>query len=519
MPVHHRAASRSAAALVLGFIVWFAPGAGAALADDTTVAWSVSPAHEDGTLDGRTRLELQVDAGATVADHVTIANASTAEQTFDVYGADAINTADGGYDLLAAATPSTDAGTWITVDQPQVTIPALSTATVAVTVAVPATATPGDHAAGILVSRTNPTPDAGGVVVDSRVAVRVYVRVSGELQPALTVSDVRVHYTPSLVPFAPSNADVSYTVRNTGNVMVLGTPRVRVTGPFGTQLATRDAEQTNEVLPGQSFTVHTVLAGVEPAVVGTAVVDVAMAAAPGPETEIPLVSSTARKAFPAVPWTGLAVLVLVGLGVWWWLRARRIRRQEGEAMWAELVDHAKAGELPPGPAHADGRRGTPGGAASALGIALVLVLGTLVSALVATSPASAADGAPSGQAQVNLSIPPAPSPSSSASSSATPSAPPTSSRPNPRPSRGGSPVLPDTGSTETPTPTPLATYRATPAPSRTPAPAGADTVWRPPRGLTPPQWALLSVSGAVAASAAGFGVRTLVRARGRAVAS
>ena len=39
-----------------------------------------------------------------------ITNSSTVDREFAVYGADAFNTADGGYDLLAAAEVSTDVG-------------------------------------------------------------------------------------------------------------------------------------------------------------------------------------------------------------------------------------------------------------------------------------------------------------------------------------------------------------------------------------------------------------------------
>ena len=146
----------------------------------------------------------------------------------------------------------------------------------------------------MVVSRAVPKSDAQGVLLYTRVAVRLSVRVAGALAPALTVQDVHVEYTPSLVPFGPSDADLRYTVKNTGNVTVLGEPRVRITGPFGITLATKQAQATREVLPGQSFTVRTALGGVAPALLDTAVVDVKMAAAPGPDTTIPLVSSTAR---------------------------------------------------------------------------------------------------------------------------------------------------------------------------------------------------------------------------------
>lgn len=226
----------SLAATALGIAALLAPQTAAWADDAPPVAWSVSPADATGTADGRTRLEVALDPGKATTEHVTVANASTTEQTFKVYGADAFNTATGGYDLLAAGVASTDAGSWVAVDHGTVTVPALSAATVAVTVTVPAGATPGDHAAGVVVSRAQPASDAKGVLIDSRVAVRLSVRVAGALTPALEVEDVHVTYTPSWVPFAGSDAHVSYRVHNKGNVTVVGEPRLRVDGPFGTVL-------------------------------------------------------------------------------------------------------------------------------------------------------------------------------------------------------------------------------------------------------------------------------------------
>ena len=342
-------------ATVLILLVWsvVAPGA-VAQAADGDVAWSVSPCTENGTIDGRIRLEMQVEPGDSVTDHVLVANASTTEQTFVVYGADAFNTPTGGYDLLAAGQPSTDSGSWVTTDQQQITVPALEQTVVALTVNVPEDAAPGDHPAGIVVSRAHPDIDAQGVVVDTRVAVRLSLRVSGELDPALTVQDVRVDYRSSWTPFGGSDATISYTVKNTGNVTVVGQPRLRVTGPFGITLARKDPGPTQEVLPGQSFTVTSVLAGVPPAVIDTAVVDVTMAAAPGPRTELPLASVTSRRTFAAVPWTGLALLVVVALTGYQVVRLRRARRAESEEMWAELAA-AAAGGSTAGPAASDGQ--------------------------------------------------------------------------------------------------------------------------------------------------------------------
>lgn len=505
MTMHPRPMPRPLAALVLAVLVLLlAPGT-AASADDTTVAWSVSPAGADGGVDGRTRLSMQLDPGATATDRVLVANASSTDQTFTVYGADAFNTSEGGYDLLTADKSSTDAGSWVSVDHPQITVPASSSAVVTVTVAVPAGATPGDHAAGVVVSRAVPQADQQGVILDTRVAVRLSVRVAGALAPALSVRDVHVAYAPSWVPFGPSDADVTYTVRNDGNVTVLGEPRVRITGPFGTTLAVKEPGATREVLPGQSFEVRTSLGAVEPALVDTAVVDVSMAAAPGPDTQVPLVSSTARSTFAAVPWSGLGLVVVLVGAVWWWLRARRARRAEAEAMWAELAEQAKAGQLP---VEVAGGRDDAGGVRVGLLLSVLVAGAGAALALGSAAPAGAADDLPSGAATVTLAVPAPPPGGGRAAVSSTQQS--TTSSGATR--RTTTTVAADASQPQSQV---LADEGAQPAsaPVHATRVLAADTLWRNASGFTPAQWGLVAVSGALLLGGVVMGVRALVLAR------
>ena len=75
----------SLAATALGIAALLAPQTAAWADDAPPVAWSVSPADATGTADGRTRLEVALDPGKATTEHVTVANASTTEQTFKVF--------------------------------------------------------------------------------------------------------------------------------------------------------------------------------------------------------------------------------------------------------------------------------------------------------------------------------------------------------------------------------------------------------------------------------------------------
>lgn len=344
-----------------------------ALADDNTAAWAVTPCDVDGNTTGETRFELEAEPGASVTEHVLVTNSSTVERAFDVYGADGFNTPTGGYDLDAAAVSPTDVGSWVTVPTSPVTVAALSTAVVEFTVAIPDGATPGDHPGGIVVSPLRGQVTNDGVVVDTRVAVRLNVRVPGEVVAALDVRDMGASYAFTAVPFGSSSATVHYEVVNTGNVKVIGVPRLRITGPLGIGLAELDADQTQEVLPGDSFTVSSTVDGVAPWMLATATVDVSMTAAPGPDTELPAVSSTGHATFAAVSWTGLAAIVVAVVVVWLLVVWMRRRRREGEEMWDRAVDEARA-DLEAGRAPRTGGLGAAGGTLLLLAVAAGLMV-------------------------------------------------------------------------------------------------------------------------------------------------
>lgn len=495
-------------------------GAAPAVADDAPVAaWSVTPSDAAGASEGRTRWDLQLDPGATAEQHVVVTNSSTVARQFTVYGADAFSTASGGYDLLAAGVPSTDVGSWVSVATPTVDIAPLSTALVAFTVSVPADALPGDHPGGLVVSPVRPEVSADGVVVDTRVAARLNVRVSGEIAPALDVRDVRVRYAPALTPFAPSPATVRFTLVNTGNVKVAAAPRVRVTGPLGVRLGGVDDVPVHEVVPGGEVTVETVLPRVAPAVVATAVVDVRLEAAAGPETEMPLVSTTGSGWTFAVSWTGLAVLVALAAAGWVVVRRARERRRLAESLWDEAVEEARRGltTAAAGP-----------GAAGASTLHAVAALAVL--AVLAGPPAAGAlDPAPAPTGALVLTVPPAADPTQP-----TPGTPVGAPVPGPVPAAVPAPVPASVPAGARPAAavpgpggdTPLAGVDPAAAPAveaevAEASPAAArmpDLVWSGDRPWGAAQWAIVTFGAGGAGTALAFGARHLHLAR-RAIGS
>lgn len=182
----------------------------------STVSWSVSPADATGP-DGRSRVELELDPGASVTEHLAVHNLGEEQVTFAITAADGYLTSTGRFNMLPSDQESVGAGTWIEVAD-SVTVDPGEVSVVPFTVAVPEGATPGDHAAGIAASIVSTsTGDGASVGVESRVGFRVMTRVKGELAPSVALAADGA-YVLSWNPFQPGRLELTGVVENTGNV-------------------------------------------------------------------------------------------------------------------------------------------------------------------------------------------------------------------------------------------------------------------------------------------------------------
>ncbi|WP_344441098.1 WxL protein peptidoglycan domain-containing protein [Kitasatospora nipponensis] len=271
--------------------------------------FGIQPAT-DGQPDTRGAFTYSATPGATLKDQVAVANYSDQPLTLQLYAADAFNTDTGGYDVLAAGKPSSQAGSWLRTGTDQLTLPAHSQQVFPFTLAVPADASPGDHPAGIVVALRRDTKDAKGntVTVDQRVGARVNLRVSGDLRADLRVEDVRTVYHPSVNPIDSGHTTISYTVRNAGNVRLAGRQAVRVTNAFGTLATSAGSPDLQELLPGNTVRYHLEVSGAYPTLWSTAGITVDPLAVAG-DRDPKLSSSTEKHRFASIPWALLAVLV------------------------------------------------------------------------------------------------------------------------------------------------------------------------------------------------------------------
>ncbi|MFF5295309.1 WxL protein peptidoglycan domain-containing protein [Paractinoplanes globisporus] len=328
----------TAAMALLGVLLGLVSGAPAeANPGDTNggdrATFGVRPTGKNGP-DNRPTFAYAATPGGVFNDQVEISNAGTKPLTLKVYASDAFTPRTGGFDLLAAGRKSDDAGTWVSLSRPVVTVPARGRVVLPFTLKVPTGATPGDHSAGIVATLTSVGNDAKGnkVAVDQRVGARIYLRVSGELKPGLTVEGLSATYHPKANPFAAGTTTLTYRVRNTGNVRLGARQKVTVKTFWGSHKTADGVADVPEILPGDAVDMTAEVRGAFPAIWLTSSVSADPVAQKGDE-KLPLYTVNRDHGFWAVSWTLLAIVGGIALlvGAWFGVRYLRRRRSKGVA--------------------------------------------------------------------------------------------------------------------------------------------------------------------------------------------
>ncbi|MFD4421939.1 DUF916 domain-containing protein [Agromyces sp. NPDC058484] len=331
------------AGLAAALVMAWAPPAGAEEASDTdtTVSWSVRPADTvQGS--GRPNFAYDLPPGGTLTDGIIVTNRSDEPISLDIYAADGFLTPDGSLDILAGGEESTELGSWIEIESPQVSIASGESAEIPFEVVVPESTQPGDYAAGVVASMS--VGSDGGVITERRLGSRVHLRVHGELAPTVTVTDVSLAYEGVVNPVAGGTAVVSFTLTNTGNARLAPVAAVQVAGPFGWVPTVAPGEEIPELLPGSSIEHVVHLDGVAPLGLITADVSVTadvVARAGGPAEEVPSATAAGSASTWAVPWSALALLLLIAAAIAWRVFARR----RATAVHQRAVDEAVAAAL------------------------------------------------------------------------------------------------------------------------------------------------------------------------------
>ncbi|MEO5920010.1 MAG: DUF916 domain-containing protein [Pseudolysinimonas sp.] len=222
---------------------------------DDAAGVSLRPADETGAFDGRTNFRYAADPGQVVEDYAAVVNTGTETNEFTLIGTDAFNDENGDFALLATDEEPALLGRWVTFEngtnRMKVTLEPGEGRLVPFTLTLPADATPGDHVGGIVASVLG---EEGQVQVDRRVAIRLYARVSGDLQPNLTISSMSASYDGDWWNLLSGTVTVKYTVTNPGNVALAANVDSGVNTWFGIPLTPQSGGGIKEILPGNSAT-------------------------------------------------------------------------------------------------------------------------------------------------------------------------------------------------------------------------------------------------------------------------
>lgn len=123
--------------------------------------------------------------------------------------------------------PEVDVGKWITLSKTEVTLGAHGSEIVPFKIEVPKDEILdiGEHTGGILIQKTDQQKEGqGGLTLLTRVGVRVYVTIPGEIIKKLEIEKFEVQHNPSKKLYT-----AVLTVKNSGNVSQNVTMTIRVT--------------------------------------------------------------------------------------------------------------------------------------------------------------------------------------------------------------------------------------------------------------------------------------------------
>lgn len=292
-----------------------------AVDDPSALTWALGPVNKDG--ENRALFQYNVNPGDVISDAVSLKVIGSSPISFDVYGSDAFLGETGGFDVLPAAKPSRDVGSWVELKQDQLKVNGEDTVEIPFQITVPDNAIPGDHVGGIVTSVSSDvrTDDSGTVRLDRRLGTRIYLRVAGALAPSVQIGSPTVKYKASGNPVAGGRTEVTYTMTNTGNTRVQARRAVEVGGLIGGTLKTKNLP---ELLPGSALTFTDSLSG--PRFPGPLTATVKIEPRLQLEGELPTSSFTAASASAsawALPWMQLGALFVLILIVSGATAARR----------------------------------------------------------------------------------------------------------------------------------------------------------------------------------------------------
>ena len=324
-------------ASIMSFVMTL--GGSVALAEDS-LSIAAAPSANGKVDENRSRFSYQLDPGQTVSDKYFVQNNGSVEQIVSVYATDAFNSDDGGFALLDSSVSPKDVGSWVTFDggvsRVELTLAPGQSEIVGFTVNVPTEATPGDHVGGIVVSAQS--AGEGQVVLDRRIATRLYARIQGDLTPLLAISSIDAQYIGDFFNPFGGTAIITTTLSNTGNVSLGANVVAGVNGLFGIPLAQFARLEVPELLPGTTRTYSFEVTGVGAWIYLNPYINLAGKVDDDALDPGPMPTMERSVVLFVVPWHFLISLIVVGVVI----IGMRARARSNEDRAAEWIAYAAA---------------------------------------------------------------------------------------------------------------------------------------------------------------------------------
>ena len=179
--------------------------------------------------------------GEEKSDAFIVKNSSDKTVSAKIYPVDGTTTADGSFTLEGEKVDRVGIGGWVKVSSDEVTVGPGEEKRIAFTISIPRNASVGDHTGGIILENKD-IQKGKGVNVVSRVGVRIYETVPGQLVRKMKIGDFNYKLLNDQLVFF-------FSLENQGNVQLNPNGKIYIENNFG---GSTDFEITlGTVLPGK----------------------------------------------------------------------------------------------------------------------------------------------------------------------------------------------------------------------------------------------------------------------------
>ncbi len=156
-------------------------------------------------------------AGETKRDAFVVVNKSSKPVAVKLYPVDATTTKDGSFALKGEEAKREGVGAWVKLSTNKVVVPPKGKKVVEFTISVPRNAEVGDHMGGVIAERLGQLKSTGPLKIKTRIGLRIYETVPGELKKELSVKSFKVAYLGGNKT-SPDQLRLTFELENKGDV-------------------------------------------------------------------------------------------------------------------------------------------------------------------------------------------------------------------------------------------------------------------------------------------------------------